>query len=213
MISGRALRTATRAPAVALLLLLASGAPALAECVQFDPWPSFEEAAPTAERIVVGKVVAGYAFDSASQALTFRLRVDEVIRGQAATILEFRDVVRSGAPLKLCTDSMLTVRVGDTLAMAFDAHVAGVRGPVLAVAFLNRTPDQFSMPGIQHVSLRDVHRMAAGLPPTDAVAAATAAPGPAALPVGALPLEVAAAAVGLALAWRRTRPPRVRRRT
>ena len=152
---------------VALLAVLAGATPAHAECVQFDPWPSFHEAAQTAQRIIVGTVMEGYSYNSADYAMEFRLRVDEVLRGHSDPVIEFRGLVRSGAPLKYCSDSYLGVRVGDVIAMAFDARVPGVSTPVLAVAFLNRTPDQTVWPGIRRLSLREVRVLAAAPPGTD----------------------------------------------
>jgi hypothetical protein len=145
---------------------LSHPAPVAAECTHFDPWPSFTAAASTAKRIVVGEVVESYANDSADNAVTFRVRVDEVLRGPLVTSLEFRDVVVSGAPLEVCDDSILRVLVGDVLAFAFDAHLPGVAEPVLAVAWIRGTPDEFLVPGAERLTLAQA-RALAGLPPTD----------------------------------------------
>jgi len=125
-----------------------------AECTQLDPWPSFRAAARSAESIVVGEVVESFLDDSADNAVWFRLRVDEVLRGRSEASIEFRKEVQSGLPLTICPgDSVLRVRIGDRLAMAFGARFRGVDGPVTAVAFLNRTPDSFLMPGMERLTL------------------------------------------------------------
>lgn len=147
--------------------LSTTATPVAAECTQLDRWPSFTEAAPSAKRIIVGEVVESYFDDSADNAITFRMRVDEVLRGRSRRALEFRDVVRSGAPLTICPgDSILRVRVGDILAFAFDARVASSPDPVLAVAWIRGTPDDFLMPGAERLTLAEVRSLAA-LPATD----------------------------------------------
>ena len=97
----------------------------------------------------------------------FRLRVDEFLRGRSDDVLEFRGPVRSGLPLTICPgDSVLFVQAGDRVAMAFGASYPEVDGPVTAVAFLNREPDAFLMPGIERLTRQQV-RDIASLPSTD----------------------------------------------
>ena len=147
--------------------MLATAMPVAAECMGMDPWSSFTEAAPTATRIVIGEVVESYSDDSADNAIHFRIRVDEVLRGSSQSSLEFRDV-RSGAPLEFCRDSILRVRVGDVLAFAFDARVSSSPDPVLAVAWIRGRPHAFLMPGAERLTLAQV-RALARLPATDTV--------------------------------------------
>ena len=194
-------------------LLLALGQSAnpphvAAECTAMDPWPSFRAAAPVARQIVVGEVVEAFATDSTDHATLFRLRVDHVYRGDVANVLDFHDAVRSGAPLTICpADSILRVRVGDVLAFAFDAQLAGYPNPVTAVALVNRGPDEverFLMPGVKRISLRDVRDLAA-LPATDSAqppAAHDAAPFP------VVPLIVAVVGAVLVLSRRPIRSSR-----
>jgi len=138
-----------------------------AECTQVDRWPSFRTAAPSAEVIVIGDVVANREDPTGYITTDFRVRVDEVIRGQSDDVLVFRDAVRSGLPLTICPgDSVLYVHVGDRIAMAFRARSPGVDGPVTAVAFLNRQPDSFLMPGVERLTREEV-RDIADLPATD----------------------------------------------
>jgi hypothetical protein len=152
---------------VATVLGLASPSSVAAECTQLDRWPSFRVAARSAESIVVGEVVESFQDDSADNGLWFRLRVDEVLRGRSASSIEFRKAVQSGLPLTICPgDSVLRVRIGDHIAMAFGARYTGVDGPVTAIAFLDRNPDSFLMPGMERLTLRQVHAVA-DLPATD----------------------------------------------
>ncbi len=152
---------------MALTLGLVAPGPVAAECTGLDPWPSFTAAARSAKVIVVGEVVESFADDSADNAIHFRFRVDQVLRGEAESEIEFRDVVRSGLPLTICPgNSLLRVRAGDQLAMAFGARYRAVAGPVTAVAFLDRTPDSFLMPDMERLTLDQVHAVA-DLPATD----------------------------------------------
>ena len=163
-------------PAVALLTALlaiaASPTAVHAECTQFDRWPSFRAAARSADVIVIGRVSEGYDEDSAGNHMTFVLRVDETLRGRPRDVLDFHDVVRSGLPLMVCRDSLLRVRVGDRLAFAFGARYSGVSNPVAAIAFLNRTPDPFLMPGMERLTADDV-KFVSSLPETDTEPIAT----------------------------------------
>lgn len=183
--------------------MLATAMPVAAECTEIDPWPSFTEAAPTATRIVLGEVVESYFDDSADNAVHFRVRVDEVLRGSPQSTLEFREEVRSGAPLKLCPgDSLLRGRVGDVLAFAFDARISSSPDPVLAVAWVRGRPHAFLMPGAERLTVSQV-RALARLPATDT---ATPHPGddsgdpPVAVFLGLF------AAITLLVMRRRTRP-------
>jgi len=168
----------------------------------------------TADRIVVGevndsyKVASGdhyvtYLFAPGEDMLLFDLRVIEVVRGRSAPFLEFREPVMSGAPLMFCPDSHLFVHAGDVIALAFDARVADYPRPVLAVAWLSSTPDPFSMPGVERMTIEDV-RLLAGAPATDI---ADPAPIPArSVPV--IPLVVASLLGSLAFLIRTRQPTR-----
>lgn len=156
--------------------VLANAAPVAAECTQLDPWPSFTKAAPTAQRIVVGEVIQSYTDDSADNAIEFRLRVDEVLRGDAPPFLEFTEGTRSGMPLVVCPgDSILRVREGDVLAFAFDARIPTSRDPVMAVAWIRGEPDLFLMPASETLTLARVRELAA-LPATDTVTTSSTIP-------------------------------------
>jgi len=166
--------------------MLLTAAPVAAECTQLDPWPSFTAAAPSAQRIVVGEVVHSFRDDSADNAIEFRVRVDEVLRGEGAAGLDFRGGTRSGAPSTVCGDSILRVHVGDVLAFAFDARIESAPGPVLAVAWVRGIPDDFLMPGAETLSLGRVHELA---PPTVDRPLSSGEPDPAELPL--VPVAIA----------------------
>jgi hypothetical protein len=112
--------------------------------------------------------------DSTGHATLFRIRVDETLRGESEPVLDYHSAFVSGAPLAVCPgDSFLRVRVGDVLAIAFDAKLTEYPKPVTAVALVNRKPNEverFLMPGVNHLSLSAV-RSLAGLPSTDAQSA------------------------------------------
>jgi len=186
--------------------VLASAAPVAAECTQLDPWPSFTEAAPTAQRIVVGEVIQSYTVDAGDDAIEFRVRVDEVLRGEAPAFLDFREGTRSGVPLTICPrDSILRVREGDVLAFAFDARIAASPDPVLAVAWIRGEPDLFLMPGSETLTLARVRQLAA-LPATDTLTASSTVD---TAPLAAQLLLLGAGACAFVLALRRM-PPRTR---
>jgi hypothetical protein len=202
------MRLSRRVAGAASLLLgvaafLATASPAAAECTVVDAWPSFSEAVTTAKRIVIGKVVKPYDQpDGARRTIRFEFRVDEVLRGRSRQVIEFRHGVYSGIPLR-CRDSLLRPRVGDVLALAFDARFPQYPDPVLGVAFLNRNPtrwDRFTMPNIGHVSRAQVRALAA-LPraPVTDVEPRVVKPDPA---VPGAPLLLIGAIGGLAFIWR-----------
>ncbi len=144
--------------------LFATASPVAAECTFFDAWPSFRSSVPTADRIVIGKVVTPYDEpDGARRTIRFAFRVDEVVRGSEGPVIEFRDGLYSGAPIR-CRDSLLRPRVGDVLALAFDATLARYPDPVIGVALVNRKPnrwDRFTMPGVEGITRADVRALAA----------------------------------------------------
>ena len=169
--NGRYRWTALFGLAAALLVMATTPADVSAECTGLDRWPSFTDAARSAEVIVIGEVAESFheadVNNDPDHTIRFRFRVDEVLRGRSDVVLDFPDGVRSGLPLTICPgDSVLRVRVRDHLAMAFGARYPRIGGPVTAIAFLDRTPDAFFMPGMERLTLGQVHSIA-NLPPTD----------------------------------------------
>lgn len=152
---------------VAVGAIAVAAGPVAAECGAFDPWPAFTQAAPSARIVILGEVTEQIREDSANNALEFRFHVDDILRGDSDVERTF-NAFRTGAPLSICPDnSFLRVHVGDRLAFAFDAHASGFPGRVNTVAFINRTPDDFLLPGVQRLSEAQVRAAASGLPPTD----------------------------------------------
>jgi hypothetical protein len=187
--------------AAGVLAFLIQSRPAAAECMQLDPWPPFDKAAPIADRVVVGRVVEAFDTDSGDRAIRFRLRVDEVLRGPSSTVIDFDDPVFANSPYPICPgDSILRVRVGDVLAFAFDAKLPDYPEPVTAVALVNRPPselDQFLMPGVEQFSRVAIRRFL-DLPATDTMRPRQETAGP-----GHALVVVAFAAIGGLLAFRR----------
>ena len=157
--------------------------PVAAECTSADPWPSFTEAARSAKTIVLAEVVESLADDSADNAVWFRVRVDEVLRGKVDPLIEIKHLF-SGVPLKVCNESILRVRMNDRIAFAFDARIAGVAGPVTTVAWVRDglvpTPSpvpgsaaeqiesvrDFLVPGVERLAASEIRALAA-MPATD----------------------------------------------
>jgi hypothetical protein len=143
--------------------IFATASPVAAECAFFDPWPSFRATVPTADRIVIGTVVGSYGRTSAGgHTVTFEFHVDEVVRGSSDPVIGFREGVRSGAPVT-CPDSLLRPRVGDVLALAFDATLPEYPDPVLGAAFIPHASqwDKMTMPGIEGITRGRVRALAA----------------------------------------------------
>lgn len=204
MVNVLRLRTSACASLIAWASLLGTAAPVAAECTQLNPWPSFRIAARSAQTILVGEVVQGYDFDSTDSAVTFQFRVDETFRGRSEPLIEFRHAVQSTPPPAICPgDSVLRVKVGDVIALAFDSRAAGAATPVLAVGYIRGDPDTFLMPDIEHLTLDEVRRLAA-MPETDTVDIRP-------LPDQRVPVIpwVVAAALGVYLSLRRTRGSQV----
>jgi hypothetical protein len=171
--------------AYVLFLATAFAAPlqVAAECTSLDPWPSFREAARTAETVLIGQVVESLQDDSADNSVWFRFRVDEVLRGQADAEIEIKFLV-SGAPIKHCDESILRVRLNDRIGFALNARIGGVEGLVTTVAWLRDgfaptptpAPDSeeeqleslrdFLMPSVERLAVSEVRALAA-LPATD----------------------------------------------
>jgi hypothetical protein len=189
------------------LLYLVDPPPAYAECTQLSPWPSFREAAPSARTILIGTVTwtPGGRINN-----RFTLRVDEVLRGSAPSEIEI-DRLHSGAPEPNCPgESSLKVRRwGERLAIAYDAHLRGLRRPITAVAFVRPSrPSPFFLPGMERLSARDVREIAAAIPETDTALPAHGAPEMVAQVQAVLPWAAGAVSfvLGLAAINRRRRP-------
>jgi hypothetical protein len=145
---------------------LAAPLPVLAECMVMDEWPTFRDGAATASRIVVGEVDESYSDDSADNAIEFHVAVTDVLRGQTTSGLDFEGGTQTDPPPTDCPgDSILRVRVGDVLAIAFDG-TSDSPTSVRAVAWVKGHPHAFLMPGAGVLSLREANALAS-LPQTD----------------------------------------------
>lgn len=214
--------SASLALGLALFTAFVAPRPVAAECTMLDPWPSFTEATGTAKTIVIGQVVESLGNDSAGNAIWFRVRTDEVLRGTADPVIEIKHLL-SGVPLRVCDESILRVRMNDRIALAFDAQIVGVHGPVTTVAWVREGPAptpspapgsereqieqvrDFMVPGVERLSVAEVRALAA-IPATDSPDVAARELGPDLLPV--IAALVAGALGGSMLLARIRRQPR-----
>lgn len=172
--------------AVGIVVAASLGSPGIAsaECGRLDSWPSFTKVAPSAELIVVGTVTEAIRTDPTGLAVWFRLRVDEVLRGEVLPDPVDGTVtlggVRSGYPPVGCpSDSVVRANVGDVVAIASDGHMPSVEAqeagiipvqesgelppdgfPRVTVAFITGEPDRFFMPQVEELSIERVRVLA-----------------------------------------------------
>jgi hypothetical protein len=182
------------ASGIALTLLAIGAGTVAAECD--GPEPSFRHALATAKRIVIGDVVAvqdgGLAHVGVGgRSSRFTLRVRNVLRGDAPAVMHIRDL-----PTQPCAPGVVA-RVGDRIALAFDAVDYTPAIPVNAVAWLRGTPPPYE--GIETVTLAELSELL-GFEIADT---STAALGPLPRPSSVLPLLVLPGLVGFLLGWRR----------
>lgn len=171
-------------------LLLGRGADTSAECMWLDRWPSFERGVRSAHQVLVGEVTEALWTDTAGQTTRFRFRVDHVLRAAGPSEIVFDDWAFTG-DTRRC-DKVLSVRVGDRLALAFrdPVDVHPTRAVIGVAAFLNRDPSTGSRIereyhlGLKQMSLERVGALVA-LPPTD-----TARPVRRATDIDRLPFEL-----------------------
>ena len=170
-------------------IMLATSGSASAECTgPRPPWPAFTEVAPNAKRIIVGTVIedltgsepvsdTGEYLPSA----WFRLRVDEVLRGDAPDQLVIRRLP-SGVSLKRypsCGETALvSARVGDVIAIAYRGHRPGGPRVLNTAAWIQGTPRPDFMRDAEQLSLAHVRRLASKLPDTSSVSSSNSGPVP-----------------------------------
>ncbi|CAN5816656.1 hypothetical protein BH23CHL8_BH23CHL8_03170 [soil metagenome] len=143
---------------VALSSMAVTTTPAAA-CVSAPaPFDSFSAAVPSAGIIVVGSVEGLADRDVHTR---FRLRIDEVLRGDAPGTMIFSGLSGSDA-LSACGDrNVVDAAEGDRLALAMGAAVIGRPLEVEAVAFVGKSrPDRRAMPKVERLPLRRVRRLA-----------------------------------------------------
>jgi hypothetical protein len=146
--------------------------PVLAECgLQTNAFPPFTEVASTARRVVIGTVVEPLRGHTGTVA-TFRVRVDAVLRGDAPASIAVLGI-RSGLPLQgspACrANAFLYARKGDVLAIAFGGRFDG-HGGVNTAAWIEGRPRRDRVVGVETLTLAQVRRAVAGLPPTSTAA-------------------------------------------
>lgn len=147
---------------LAAVALLHVGSPrALAECFgESDPWPSFREAIPSAQRIVVGQVVAPIG-GSTGYLAAFDLRVTHVVRGPLVGSEHLEIVgLKSGLPLTICADSVATLLDGDVVAIAFDAVAPDGRTQINTLAYLRRAGESI-LTGVEDIDMLELVARAA----------------------------------------------------
>ena len=146
---------------LAIAILGCAGTPGAvnAECGLTDRWPPFVSGARSASSIVVGTVTQILDGNREFPSLRFRFHVTEIVRGRSRP-----SVIVSANTHGGCIVSVLTVRVGDRLAIAYaDPRLPdGIPGPITAVAFVGRRPPQALMPGMQRVGLAEIRALGEG---------------------------------------------------
>jgi hypothetical protein len=197
--------------AVVWLAMMATTA--VAECTYgIDPWPSFREAVKTAKTVVVGEVVESLGNNPPELAIRYRIRVDEILRGQSPELISF-ERLQPGGELRCPENSYLRVTIGDVVAIASKGELPTVENgygydtdkpsPFVAVVYIQGEPALNYMPHMRTMTLAQVRALV--LPETDAEAAPVRAE-PRRIPdLLALSLALGAAgAAAVALERRRT---------
>jgi len=143
----------------------ATARPAAAECGSPDEWPAFREGAASAPLVVAG-TVRDVRLDpnDDDRVRSFRLVVDEALRGQAPPSITYPGITTSRG----CVPWGLQVRDGDRIVVASGPARSGIRGPVAAVAFLSRNHHPRRQPGLERLSMARV-RQILQLPSADLV--------------------------------------------
>jgi hypothetical protein len=148
----RALRLLVAAAAFVAGGLLASAPGAAAECD--GPYASFREAAPTAQRIVYGEVVAVRPVEwGVGDGLTSRFTVEgwSLLGGARPDIVDVDDVLSTSC------SGYLIARLGDRVAIAFSGRAFATRVEVNAIAWLEgRLPDRVGLETITEPELLDL---------------------------------------------------------
>lgn len=168
------------AVALTAVMHLGSAAPTVAECSgQPNRFPPFLDVAPTAELVVIGTVTEALRGHDGALA-TFRLRVDEVLLGEAPATIDVLGL-RSGLPLTggpACRENAFAyARVGDVLAIALDGEQGDVTG-VNSYAFIEGRPPR----GLARADRVTADEVRAAVPPeVPATPDPSASPGPVAV--------------------------------
>jgi hypothetical protein len=152
-----------------------------AECPwPLGTWPSFVHVAKTAKTVVVGEVTESLNNNPPELAIWFRVRVDDVLRGQSDEVVSFQGLANTEEPH--CTENaFLRLRIHDVIAIASEDVLPTAENgytwdselprPRVAVAFVRGSPEPRWMPGMEAMTFQQVRD--AVLPETDAAARST----------------------------------------
>ncbi len=134
-----------------------------AACVSAPaPFDSFTATVPNSGTIVVGTVEG---LTERELQTRFRLKIDEVLRGDAPAVMRFSGLSGSDARSACGDKNMVSAREGDRLALAMSAAVPGQPLEVDAIAFVGKSmPDRRHMPKIERLPLRKVRQLAGRQP-------------------------------------------------
>jgi hypothetical protein len=146
---------------VPVLLVLAwlslTAVPVSAECMgPTDPWPSFRSAAPSAEQVIVGEVLPpNDASGSTGSLAVFQLRVTNVLRGPAPPggVVDIVGL-KSGLPLTICADTVVTLLPGDVVALALNATAADGATRINTLAYLRKAGES-DLVGVEDITIDD----------------------------------------------------------
>jgi hypothetical protein len=176
--------------------LLANPSSALGECD--GPFASFQNAAPSARRIIIGDVVAtlpGPPVENDGRTSRFTLQGWSVLDGDEPITIDVRDLLSQPCA------GYIMARPGDRIAIAFDGHDFVPLTVVNAVAWIGPAPEFL---GIESTDIPAIYALLGRVPPAvlpgSVPAAATdpdAPPTDAALPLIALAVLVLLLALGI----------------
>ena len=164
------------------------------------PFASFQNAAPTARRIVIGQVVASLPGPPESDGRTSRFTLQgwSVLDSDQPTVVDVRDLISQPCA------GYIMARPGDRIAIAFEGHDFTPRIVVNAVAWVEGAPPPFD--GIESTNVGAIYALLGRVPPVLATPATPEPPAGNPSSDGRIWLAVAllAAVVFLGtVAWRR----------
>ena len=151
------------ATALVLGALLVHGTSVVAECTgQPNRWPDFEEVAPTARQVVIGRVTDTNIGNEVDELPVFTLEVEEVLRGTAPAVVEVSSL-RSGLPLRGFSScrrtATLNARPGDRIALAIGGRIPAKPGRVNTAVWIEGGPKEVINPGLRTMEFNEVRRI------------------------------------------------------
>jgi hypothetical protein len=194
-------RLVTLAAATTLALGLAAlgATPVAADCD--GPVPSFRAYAGSADRIVIGDVIAvdptAPWTDDQGRSSRFTLRVRYVLRGHADAVMTLRDLA-----FLPCADHIIIAREGDRIALALGATGFEPKITFDTVAWIRGTPPNF-FDSIERITVAEVFSLVGKTAPDTSTTALPDEPSP----IGGIAVLLAGF-VGGVIGWRRGVPTR-----